>query len=539
MEAHRGEPQKSGWWNCGLPQYSARNRGDRMRFVAPHDSVRAAARVALALAPIGVIGIVVATIVAVPRYQHARTIYAGVSPSAEAVDLAAGVCLVAAGVVISVDRPGGARGLVAMLAGLAWFAPHLVGWEGGPPVLRSVGMVVQPMYLPLVLHLVLEGLGGTRARVAVAAAYIVTATLSLGQALVRDPFLDPYCWNNCRDNVFLLVSAPELSRAVSQALLVAGLTIGAGIALAAAWQLASSTWTGRRAGLPVLFPGMLIGAESVTHALVLVARSLEATADPVFVTLFFARAASAVLLGAGLVWVHLRARRTRATVARLATELGDAPRPGALGQALGRATGDAGLTVVYPIEEGDRYVDASGLPVVLPQPGAGRGVTPIISGEKRVALVLHDDAAVDAAQLRQEIGAAARLAIENERLQAEILARLWDLRASRVRIIESGDAERRRLERNLHDGAQQRLLALTYDLQRALVAAEAGPEPAAAELRGALEDARAAIAELRELAHGIYPAVLTEAGIGAALWTLTDSAPILVEIDETPDERFP
>ena len=154
--------------------------------------------------------------------------------------------------------------------------------------------------------------------------------------------------------------------------------------------------------------------------------------------------------------------------------------------------------------------------------------------------MVHDAASVDPEQLRLEIGAAARLAVENERLQAELLAQLADLRASRARVVEAGDAERRRLERNLHDGAQQRVLALSYDLR--LARAGTGTD-GASELTpllvSAAQEAQAAIDELRELAHGIYPAVLTESGLGPALWTLADSAPLPVELYEVPEDRFP
>ena len=132
------------------------------------------------------------------------------------------------------------------------------------------------------------------------------------------------------------------------------------------------------------------------------------------------------------------------------------------------------------------------------------------------------------------------MAIDNERLQAEVLAQLDDLRASRARIIETADAERRQLERNLHDGAQQRLLALSYDLRRATAEADAGgEEDLAGVLRAARDDAQVALEELRDLAHGIYPAVLAEAGIGPALWTLADSARIPVEVSGTPEQRLP
>jgi signal transduction histidine kinase len=141
--------------------------------------------------------------------------------------------------------------------------------------------------------------------------------------------------------------------------------------------------------------------------------------------------------------------------------------------------------------------------------------------------------------LQREIGTAVQLGLENERLQAEVLAHLEELRASRGRVVETGDAERRALERDLHDGAQQGLLALSYDIRIALASAEAdGDERTASSLRRALDQAQAGLEELRELAHGIYPAILVEAGLRPALETLADTATLPVEIRGSVDRRY-
>jgi signal transduction histidine kinase len=125
-------------------------------------------------------------------------------------------------------------------------------------------------------------------------------------------------------------------------------------------------------------------------------------------------------------------------------------------------------------------------------------------------------------------------------LQAEMLAQLDQLRASRVRIVQIGDAERRQLERDLHDGAQQRLLALTYEVRLAHAQAqEDGDLAAAALLTDATSEANAALSELRDLAHGIYPAILAEAGLGPAVATLAEAADIPVEILAVAEGRYP
>jgi len=141
--------------------------------------------------------------------------------------------------------------------------------------------------------------------------------------------------------------------------------------------------------------------------------------------------------------------------------------------------------------------------------------------------------------LLRSAGAAARLALENERLQAELRLQLAEVRASRARIVDAGDEERRRLERDLHDGAQQRLLSLGLALQ--LIRSELGSGAnGAVELLGDAEaELGAALAELRDLAQGIHPAVLTEHGLAPALKTLAMRSPLPVEIREVPAERLP
>jgi signal transduction histidine kinase len=158
-----------------------------------------------------------------------------------------------------------------------------------------------------------------------------------------------------------------------------------------------------------------------------------------------------------------------------------------------------------------------------------------------LAVVIHDRALVDEHDLAREIGAAARLAVDNERLRAENLAQLNELQESLTRVVATADATRRGLERDLHDGAQQRLLAVLYELRLAGSAARAdcGDASLLARLGESSRLAEQTLAELRDLAHGIYPAILTEAGLGPALRTLADRAPIAVEIADVADDRYP
>ena len=236
---------------------------------------------------------------------------------------------------------------------------------------------------------------------------------------------------------------------------------------------------------------------------------------------------------AGLLWSRL----ARLAVAALVVELGETPAPGGLREALARALGDPSLELAYWLRD-DTFVDADGHAVSLPAADSGRVATAVEHSGLPVAALIHDESLSDHPELVDGVVAAAGLALENERLQAQLRARLEDLRSSRARLVETADAERRRLERNLHDGAQQRLVALSLSL--ALAQRRRADDPATCEL---LEHKRAdlagALAELRELARGLHPAVLTERGLGPALDALAGRAPVPVDVSELPGERLP
>jgi signal transduction histidine kinase len=154
----------------------------------------------------------------------------------------------------------------------------------------------------------------------------------------------------------------------------------------------------------------------------------------------------------------------------------------------------------------------------------------------RFAALVHDPFIRDDRELLEAVGAAARLAIDNSHLQAELHAQLAEVRASRARIVAAGDAERRRIERDLHDGAQQRLLGIRLALR--LARGRPGQE-AERMLMEADEELRAALDELRALARGIHPAVLTDEGLAAALGSLAHRSTVPVELRRLPDRRLP
>ena len=206
---------------------------------------------------------------------------------------------------------------------------------------------------------------------------------------------------------------------------------------------------------------------------------------------------------------------------------------GPVREMLAESLGDRTVNVVYWLPDRERFVDEAGQPVELPEPGSGRAWTAVDRDGRRVAAIVHD-AALDATpELVMAAAAAASLALDNERLKADLQARVEELRVSRLRIMEAGDAARRRIERNLHDGAQQQLVALALELR---VLRARLKDPAIDVLS---ERLASALAELRELARGIHPAILTDRGLAPAIGSLADRSTVPVEVDVAVDERLP
>ena len=208
----------------------------------------------------------------------------------------------------------------------------------------------------------------------------------------------------------------------------------------------------------------------------------------------------------------------------------------AVREALAERIGDQTLTIAYWLPERSAFVDERGLPVALPKPGSGRAWTEVAHDGRRVAAIVHD-AELDARpELVRAAAAGAVLALDNERLKADLRARIEELRMSRTRIVEAGFEARRRIERDLHDGAQQQLVALSIDLR--MLRRRVASDPAAAEHVDALLDRlTTALDELRELARGIHPAVLTDRGLPAALDALVARMPLPVDLRVAVEER--
>ena len=222
----------------------------------------------------------------------------------------------------------------------------------------------------------------------------------------------------------------------------------------------------------------------------------------------------------------------RAAVTDLVVELGEG-RSGTLRDELARALGDPTLDIGYWLPNERAFVDSEGRPFALPNPGSERSVTMIERGGQPIAALVHDPAVLDDPGVSEALGAAARLAASNARLQADVRAQLAELRASRRRLVHASDDERRRLERRLRETVERRLTELAHALERA------HERTAAAELiRSAEEQLGRTREELRELAAGLGPGGLAEGTLADALASLVARSPVPVDL-ATPNMWLP
>jgi signal transduction histidine kinase len=395
-------------------------------------------------------------------------------------DLITGWTLIACGLAGWSARQGSRSGPLMAVTGFAWFAGNF----GAAAIYLHRG--------PLA-HLVLSYPGATlaprRARVAIVAGY---------GAVV------PAVWG---------------SEAATIALCALLMAAAAAVNLGAVGRERRASGYALRA--TAFLAVVLAGTASVRLAV-----PTQAATDA---TLLAYEAALCLLAGALLAGL-VRAPWERVPVTDLVLELGEA-RSGSLRDALAGALGDPTLEVGYWL--GDGYVDAEGRPQALPASGSHRRVTPVERDGEAIAVLVHDPAVLDDPGLSDALAAAARLAASNARLHAEVRAQLVELRASRRRLLDAGDEERRRLERRLHETVERRLTELAH----ALEAADPGGGSAAGLQRAGEQLARAR-EELRELAAGLHPGGLDRGRLAGALASLVARSPVPVELS-VPDARLP
>ena len=399
-------------------------------------------------------------------------------------DLAVGLALLACGAVAWTRRPRAGAGPLMLVSGVAWFAGDL--WS----------VLLYAHRGPLV-HLLLTYPSG---RISSRVALIVIA------AAYADGLI------------------PDLARSEWGTLALSG-----AVTLVAIARHRAVGGVERRARAAALAGAGLV---SVTLGLAAMMRLLDGGASGAAVwALYGAVVAVACGLTADLLW----GRWGGAALTGFVIDLGDRQEPQALRAALARTLGDPDLELAYRIHHRAGWVDEAGRPVESPTVrGDGRRVTLIDEGGAPVAALVHDPAALSDPALVTSVAAAASLAIANVRLQADVAEHVHDVAASRRRLVEAGDEERRRLGEQLSEGPETRLAEVGTRLKR--LATRAGGD-VGDTLRRLSDEVAASRVQLQEFAQGIRPRALTEGGLRLALTELAKRSSVPVEVD-VPADRF-
>jgi signal transduction histidine kinase len=420
------------------------------------------------------------------------------------------------------QRPANRLGLLMVLTGLTVFLTTL--WWSQNPALQTIGQAVDLLAPVLVLHVFLAfptgRLGGPVERGLVGTGYV---------AAIGGQLLFMAMGGFGADNPLAVVDEVDAAVVVHNIALV----VISGVALAGVGVLAVRRWVGGRPlrrSFTLVIDSFALGL--VMIAVLFLVGVFGGPAFPIIQRISLAVLALApVAFLAGL----LNARLARTAVGGLVVELGTSPAD--LRTPIAKALGDPSLSVAYWLPEFRSWADQDGQPVGLPAPESGRSTTIIERDGQPVAALVHDPALRDEPELLEAVSAAAGMALENGRLRAEQQAHLDELRGSRIRVLEAGRRERQRLERNLHDGAQQRLVALSLDL--GLLESRLGEDTdAKATLAQAKREIALSLEELRTVARGLHPAVLSAHGLGVALESLAAQAPIPVHLSVEVDDRL-
>jgi signal transduction histidine kinase len=456
------------------------------------------------------------------------------TPWLVAVDASVGVASVLAGLAAWILRPESRTGPALVAIGGLWFLGAFA-YGADADLVDFVGFPLQGWHDVLLIGLLLAvtpgGLRERAARVIAIGALASHAVLALARLLLRPPLDITSCL--CVPNQITGVTDPGAYEAAVRVASVAeaGFAVAALALLAVRWRRASAP--ARRTLAPLVGAGVAT-AVLVTYTRV-ATRVVTGPVEPSH-TMLVLMAGLRISVALAIVASLVRGRRARGRVADVLLGL-DRGLEGGSG-AMRRALADPSLLLLRWSPERGCHVDGRGRECALPDDPLAS--TPLVRDGVELGALVHDPALREEPELLDAVAAAARLALHNERLAGEVRAQLAEVQASRQRIVASGDAERRRLERDLHDGAQQQLVALAVRL-RALErrAGGSGDVALADELDALATELDGAMASIRELARGIRPPVLDEVGLGPALEALADRVPLPVSTDVRLDGRLP
>ncbi len=429
-------------------------------------------------------------------------------------------------------RPHSRVGLLMYAVGAAGTLKGLYASDASVPF--GVGLLFVNANLAVLAHLLVAFPAGRlnrrSERLLIVGFYVALAALSAVGVLFQRTC---ECVGHEPRNVFLIANRPGIVAATQTiagiVLVVIALSIGA--LLVRRWHAASGPL--RRIIAPVLWTGAVIVALLSGLLLLDVANAPGAARQALIWLTSIAISAVPFAFLAGL----LRSSYSRAdVVGDLIARLHVAT--SSIRDAIAAALRDPSLELIYWRTQAGRYVTADGRPAQLPSDGTGRGFIEIKREGQRMAAIIFDAMLAEEPKLVAAVSAAGALALDNERLQAELRARITELELSRARVLDATLRERQRIERDLHDGAQQRFVSVAMEL--GVLDRRLTPLPEQRELlRSARKQLESGISELRELARGIHPALLTGRGLGPAVQTLAERVPLDVRVVDVPDQRLP
>ena len=463
-------------------------------------------------------------------HRSPQATYGGADLRLLALEVGAAIALL----LVAAWGPAGVAQVLVAVVGAAWLLPEMAGGAGVSLTARALSDSVAVM-IPAVLLVALVLRRGAPAgpllwpvRVAVGGAVVA----GLARLLLVDPFQRIDCWRTCEHNPLFVggglgpaVELAGLLGVVAGVLWTAVLVLQEGIDRRAVAR-------GARADLAgwCILVGLVVGLFVRPSAVA------SATEDHLALAVFVLTQVAAVAWLAALAWESWQRRRLESRLAHLVDLLGVTSDPEILTESLRSAVRDPDLRLEYWAPSRQGYVDSQGRQAAGAEPRPGQRVTTVARRGQPIAAVTHAGR-VDSRRLERAVGPVLRLAMENAQLRAAALAELDELNRSRVRVVQRGELERRRLERNLHDGAQQRVVSLAL-LVRVLVGGASLADRESGRRAEALT--RTLVEELRRVARGIYPAVLADAGLAGAVVDLAEqSSDLPVVVAQFPEGRYP
>ena len=442
------------------------------------------------------------------------------------------------------SRPNERFGRLLVAAGFGWFLTTLA--ESNDELVYSVGRVagwcVEVGFVWLILAFPSGRLVGRVDRWLFWAVTAVLVVLYLPTALLADgfPVPSPYtsCDGGCPANAFLIGSEPAFVDAVVVPVReVLTMLLFLAVTVRVAQRVVGSTPLTRITLAPVL---VVAGARLAVLSLALGIRRVSPGSPVVDALVWLLVLAVPALAVAFLVGLLQRRLYAAGALERLGAKARNPLTREELRRALAEAVSDPTLRIVHWLERPHgHWVDVDGRPVEPPRAESGRCLTEVREGDRLVAGLVHSDVLRGEVDFLQAVASYALIALENRRLTAQVESSLHEVRQSRTRIQASGDRERRRIERDLHDGAQQRLVALGIQLQLTEDLIKLDRDQGLEKLHALGDEVDRTLEEIQALGRGVYPSVLADRGLAEALRAVALRLPMAATVNPDGVGRYP